>query len=1236
MRISASLWGRAILLIAAAFGGYQAKAQISVLNNRYDNSQTGANTSETILSPSNVNTTLFGKLYSYPVDGNVYAQPLYVPGLNMGSLGTHNVVYIVTMNDKVYAFDADSSSPSPLWTRNLLTSGASPVPITDIVGRSDLNIMGNVGIEGTPVIDPATQTMYLVAVTKENGAYIQRLHALDITTGNEKFGGPVTIQPSVAGSGYDAVGGQIAFNPKMQNQRAALALSNGNLLIAWGSHEDFDPYHGWVMAFNAATLGLVGAFCDTPNSRRGGTWMAGRAPVIDSSGNAYFVTGNGTYDGETEFGDSALRFSVSPSSLTLTGSLSLADWFAPADYDYLDENDLDFGSNGAIRIPNSNVIVAGGKESILFVLNMNNLGKEVTGNTQVLQTIDLNGGAIRSGPAYWNGFLCIWADDDHAKVFQFNSSTSTFNSSPTVMSSTASEGPPGGALTISANGTNTNSGVLWSAMYTGTGSSEGQHPGILRALNAQSLTELWNSEDVATRDRLGTLSKFEPPLVVNGRVYLATQDNSIAVYGLLPTSSDFLVTALSRNQVAIPAGQASYTVEVSSLNGFGGTVSLGVSGLPSGITASFSPASVAGGAGQSTLLLTTTAEISPGTYFFTITGASGSLSHSASASLVIDSPESQGFNIDFVGGGTPMEPSEIAGVVPGAVWNNAEGPSISSPLVLVNGSGITNTATVTWTADNVWTLPISDTPGDFRMMRGYLDTGSEHTTTISVSGLASLPYGYNVYLYTDGDNGYNTRSGIYSISGPGTTTNTVTVTDASQANFNGTYIPVSGSSGAGNYVMFTVLGTSFTLTATPSTASDGIERAPVNGLQIIPSTGPPAEAPARAVSIDFVGNDVPMGPAESAGVIAKANWNNATNDSSAAPFSLVDETGTVDGATVTWKSDNTWSTTIADAPGNARMMKGYLDTGAGNPTTVNVSSLPVSSTGYDIYVYSDGDNGFNTRAGTYTISGPGITTSSTSVTDAPGSNFSGTFIQANGSVGNFVKFTIDATAFTLTATPGPASDGVMRAPLNGIQIIPSTQVQGPTVISINFVGNDVPMGTAETAGAVPETHWNNGTGNVNASPLALFDENGNSTVATVAWTSDNTWATPITDAPGNARMMKGYLDTGDGNPTTISVSGLAASPNGYNVYVYTDGDNSFNTRSGIYSISGPGITTTTISATDAANTNFSGTFVQANNSAGNYVEFTIQATAFTITATPGPSSDGVPRAPVNGIQIVSK
>jgi hypothetical protein len=504
--------------------------------------------------------------------------------------------------------------------------------------------------------------------------------------------------------------------------------------------------------------------------------------------------------------------------------------------------------------------------------------------------------------------------------------------------------------------------------------------------------------------------------------------------------------------------------------------------------------------------------------------------------------------------------------------------------------------------------------------------------------------------------------------------------------------------------------------------------------------------PGRSISINFAGSAPgAMNATENAGAVTADNWNHATGATRSTPLALVDDAGAASGVTVVWTADNVWHTPIADQAGNNRMMKGYLDTGMGRATTITVAGLPTAT--YDVYVYLDGDNGTGSRTGAYRISGTGITTATVNATDAANTNFTSAFTQANNSAGNFVKFTITAGGFTLTATPGAASDAKPRAPVNGIQIVSTASAPPPpppppppapdftiavspasqsvaqatatnytvTVGAVNgFTGTvnlsatgvpanatasfsppsitgsgtstltitttaSTPTGTStltitgtsgtlthsataqfavtaaggggraigvnfikdssdsmpagESAGVIAKPNWNNASGADRTTPLALNDETGAASGASITWSSDNVWETPITEQAGNRRMMKGYLDTGFGAATTITVSGLAAGT--YDVYVYADGDNGAGSRTGVYRATAGGVTTS-INLTDAANTNFNAAFVQADHSAGNYVRFTITGTSFTLTATPGTSSDGRLRAPVNGLQLVPR
>ena len=491
-----------------------------ILMNRYDRFVTGSNTHETVLTPSNVNPATFGKLYTYYVDGAVYAQPLHRDGQ----------LYVATMNDKVYAFDAKSPGP-PRWMRDLTDeqAGITPVPVSDITNRNDLNVVGNAGIMGTPVIDEPLNALFLVARTKENGRYLQRLHRLDLTTGKDQIP-PAVITASVKSTSPDAVNGQLHFDPRAGNQRPALALVKNNVLIAWASHEDIQPYHGWVMAYDAATLRQSGAFCVTPGGPEGGIWQSGRGPAVDADGNIYFETGNGAWDGTRDFGTSVIKLALGPRGLTVE------DYFTPHDWAALNERDVDLGSTGPLLIPGTDLLLCGNKRGVLFLVDRRHLGKLTSADSGIIQSVEVNGGRHLGGPAYWDGpagpTIYLWSEVDFLKAYRFDGRA--LSAAPFAQGTVPSKASPGGSLTVSSDGQKPGTGIVWGAITTGRSADHGNAAGVLYAFDAETLRELWSSEANPKRDRLGTLVKFVPPTVINGRVYLPNYDNAVAVYGVLP------------------------------------------------------------------------------------------------------------------------------------------------------------------------------------------------------------------------------------------------------------------------------------------------------------------------------------------------------------------------------------------------------------------------------------------------------------------------------------------------------------------------------------------------------------------------------------------------------------------------------------------------------------------------------------------------------------------------------
>ena len=495
-----------------------------VLTYHNDNSRTGQNLNESVLSPANVTQSKFGKLFSYPLDGQVFAQPLYVYKVPIDGQN-HNVIYVATEHDTVYAFDADNKASSALWSVSFLNSaeGVTPIPSSDL----DSPINPEIGVTSTPVIDGNSGTLYVLAATKENGNYVHRLHALDITSGAEKFGGPVVIQGSVPGSGSGSSNGQITFQTKIQLQRPALLLSKGVIYLAWASYNDHGLYHGWVMAFDASTLHQIAIWNDTPNGERGGIWQSGCGLSADSAGNVYVATGNGTFDaqaGGTNYGDSFIK-------LTLNGSsLSVTDYFTPFNQQTLSDEDSDLGSSGLALLPdqagvNPHLGISAGKEGKIYLVNRDHLGKFQSDNdSQIVQSIPDALGTTPddrnfSSAVYWNGSVYFVGNTDAIKQFQLNSgllSTSPVSQSSHQFGYT-------GTSSISANGSG--NGILWTMEAGGS---------VLHAYDATNLAnELYNSKQAGSRDFFGSAIRFNPPTVANGKVYVAGQ-TEIAVFGLLP------------------------------------------------------------------------------------------------------------------------------------------------------------------------------------------------------------------------------------------------------------------------------------------------------------------------------------------------------------------------------------------------------------------------------------------------------------------------------------------------------------------------------------------------------------------------------------------------------------------------------------------------------------------------------------------------------------------------------
>jgi uncharacterized protein (TIGR03437 family) len=511
--------------ISTLFSLFALHAQVSVLTYQYDNSRAGANRAEPVLTRANVNSAQFGKLFSYAVDGLMYAQPLYLAGVAIPGKGTRNVVYAVTEHDSVYAFDADGNlGNAPIWHVSFVDAsrGVSSVPARD---TSCDQIDPEIGITSTPVIDAQSKTIYIVAMTKEvsggNTAYVHRLHALDVATGAERSGSPVTVQATYPGRGEG--GTTLTFVARNYKQRPGLLLVNGVVYAAFSSHCDIGKYHGWVLGYDARSLQQVSVYNSTPDGNQASFWAGGAAPAADSNGNVYVVSGNGTFDaasGGRDLGESFIKLS------TAGGRLDAADYFTPLNYDEMNRLDQDTGSAGVVLLGDEagsaahpHLLAGAGKEGRLYLLDRDNMGKLSLGSDAgAVQSLPGVIGPLFGNPAYFNERLYLCAIDDRLKAFDVAGARVA---TPAASQSTVTFGYPGCVPTISANGTA--EAIVWVTDITG----------VLRAYDSGNVgIELYNSNQNQGRDFPGLAVKFAPPMVANGKVFVGTQ-SALAVYGLL-------------------------------------------------------------------------------------------------------------------------------------------------------------------------------------------------------------------------------------------------------------------------------------------------------------------------------------------------------------------------------------------------------------------------------------------------------------------------------------------------------------------------------------------------------------------------------------------------------------------------------------------------------------------------------------------------------------------------------
>ena len=512
---------------------------VSVLTQHNDNNRTGWNSNETELTTANVNGQKFGLLFTVPVDGEVYAQPLVLGHVLMNG-DYHNVVIVATVSNTVYAFDGDDGTI--FWQKNFNAPGMRPPTRFDMTGACDggyTDFSGNIGIVGTPVIDPATNRIYFVARSTNGMVYVQHLHALSVVDGAEVGGSPVQIDATYDGNGDGNVNGVITFNAQRQNQRQGLTLVNGTVYVTFSSHCDWGPYHGWILGYDAGSLQQKSVYNDTPNGSAGGLWESGMGMAADAEGNLYVVTGNGSVG---DAGDPTNPTNRGSSALKLTpsgGTLSVASYFTPFNFQFLNDNDLDYGGMGALLLPGTSMYLTGGKDGKLYLLNRDAMGGYQSSTNDVQQIVPLGGNSanMHCQAAYYKGsakeLVYVWSENDPLRAIPFDRAGNLLSPQSEVYGGVPGPtGQSGAILSVSSNGSNDGTGILW-ASYASAGDAEHDvSPGILRAFDANDVSkELWNNNQ-DPRDAAGSYAKFAAPTIANGHVYLPTFSGRVAVYGL--------------------------------------------------------------------------------------------------------------------------------------------------------------------------------------------------------------------------------------------------------------------------------------------------------------------------------------------------------------------------------------------------------------------------------------------------------------------------------------------------------------------------------------------------------------------------------------------------------------------------------------------------------------------------------------------------------------------------------
>jgi hypothetical protein len=699
-----------VAMFLLALSAFPVVAQTPVLTQHYDNFRTGQNITETILAPGNVNPTSFGKLFTQTLDGQMPAQPLYVPSVFIPSANsTHNVVYVATMHDSVYAFDADNNqggNASPLWYVNLTdpANGITSVPEADEFCKSAYT---EFGIQGTPVIDTTRNAIYVLAMTKENGVYVHRLHALDLGTGAELFGGPTEVTGTVTidGTVYN-------FIPKYQQDRPALLEQDGIIYIGFGGPGcNVKTENGWIMAYDGGTLQQVGVFDASPNVLASAVWLSGAGPVGDGNSNVYFNTGDGLFDADTggsHYGDSVLKFAQGD------GVISLLDSFTPFNQKYLQVHDLDVSSGALLLTPpasGSNLLIGVDKNATIYVMDPNNLGGYNTGGDVIYQELNaVVNGQVHAGLAYWNNNVYLQAYE--TPVMAYSLTGGFLSPTPTSQTPRVTAHPQGGI--VSSNGAN--DGIFW---YVSVPTS------ILFAFDATNLAnEFYDSTMSPTRDKLGPSVHYEMPIVADGHVYVNGM-TELAVFGLLPG----LTPTAGNNQTGLVKTALPIALTVQLQDPYNGPIQ--TAGVPVTFKSTAgtlsNPTATTNASGQAS----TTYTLGPKTGVFTVTASSSGY---ASATFTETAALGQPASVSISSGNSQKAPvntklplpltvkvKDLEGNgIPGiqvTFSDGGAGGTLGSPVAVSDSTGIASTTYTTGTtagAINITASVTGLTPAVFK------------------------------------------------------------------------------------------------------------------------------------------------------------------------------------------------------------------------------------------------------------------------------------------------------------------------------------------------------------------------------------------------------------------------------------------------------------------------------------------------------------------------------------------